>query len=366
MSEPKKKDQETLAQALKRIEKAFGLGTIMHGKSIVSNVSAISTHIPSLDLAIGINGLPKGRIIEMFGVESCGKTTLALSIAAAFQKQGATVAFIDAEHAMDPVWAARLGVDMPKLLFSQPDSGDQAMEVIHSLVCTGEVQLIIVDSVAGLVPQKELDGELTDTVIGAQAQLMSKSLRKLKNPVNTSGCILLFINQLREKIGVTLGSNETTPGGRALKFYASIRLDIRKNEPLTKSNKKIGHKVRIRVVKNKVARPFQEVKIDLYYGDPIYGIDKIESLTSAAIDLKVLERRGSNYYYDSKKIGVGADDARNTLIKDAELQEKIRKSVGDAIKERATSLVNRTDEELSETDEDTDGFDQEEAEPEGE
>lgn len=322
-SEEKKK---ALATALAQIEKDFGKGTIMKlGENSHMNVEAIPTGSLTLDLALGIGGVPRGRIIEIFGPESSGKTTVALHIAAEVQKMGGEAAFIDAEHALDPVYAKVLGVNIDSLLVSQPDSGEQALEITEALVRSGAVDVVVVDSVAALVPQQEIDGVMGSSHVGLQARLMSQALRKLSGSIAKTNCVVIFINQLREKVGVMYGNPETTPGGRALKFYASVRIDVRKSETLKQGSETYGNKVKCKVVKNKVAPPFKVAEFDIIYGK---GISKVGEVLDIGTDVGVIQKSGSFFSYNGEKLGQGKEKAKAALEADpkllAEIEAKIK------------------------------------------
>ncbi len=321
--EEKKKALET---AIKQIEKDYGKGAIMKmGENTQMTVQAVSTGSVALDMALGVGGLPKGRIIEIFGPESSGKTTLALHAIAEVQKLDGEAAFIDAEHALDPVYAKALGVDIENLLVSQPDSGEQALEICDALVRSGAIDIVVIDSVAALVPQQEIDGDMGASHVGLQARLMSQALRKLSGTISKTNCIVIFINQLREKVGVMYGNPEVTTGGRALKFYASVRIDIRKTEALKKGTEVYGNRVKCKVVKNKVAPPFTVAEFDIVYGT---GISKSGEVLDMATELGILEKSGAWFYYDGNRIGQGKENARQFLESDpamiAEIEEKIK------------------------------------------
>ena len=328
-----KKDQ-LLADALKAIEKEYGKGSIMRlGDRADVSIDAIPSGSLALDQALGIGGYPKGRIIEIFGPESSGKTTLALHAIAECQKQGGRCAFIDAENAIDPVYAKHLGVNIDELILSQPDSGEQALDITEVLVKSGAIDLVVVDSVAALVPQAELDGEMGDTSVGLQARLMSKAMRKLAGVMNHSSTTAIFINQLREKVGIMFGNPETTPGGRALKFYASVRLDVRKGETLKNGGEAYGNVVKIKVVKNKVAPPFKSCVIDMIYGE---GISKTAEILDVGEQLGIFEKSGSWYILNGNKIGNGRDACKQYLLdhpeEAAQLEAKIRAGInGEAL-----------------------------------
>ena len=318
----KKKALET---ALAQIEKNYGKGAIMRlGDDIAVNVEAIPTGSLSLDLALGIGGVPKGRIIEIYGPESSGKTTLALHILAEAQKRGGEVAFVDAEHALDPVYAAALGVDIDNLLVSQPDTGEQALEITDALVRSGAIDAVVVDSVAALVPKQEIEGEMGDTFVGLQARLMSQALRKLAGTINKTNCVVIFINQLRMKIGVMYGNPETTTGGNALKFYASVRLDVRRIEQIKEGGNVIGNKTRVKVVKNKVAPPFKEAIFDIMYGQ---GISKWSELIDLAVQMDIIQKSGSWFSMGDERIGQGKDSVKAYLQERPELAEQVEAEV---------------------------------------
>ena len=317
--------KEALSTALAQIEKQFGKGAIMKlGDNAALQVEAISTGSLGLDLALGVGGVPRGRIIEIYGPESSGKTTLALHILAEAQKKGGEVAFIDVEHALDPNYAAALGVDINSLLVSQPDTGEQAMEICEALVRSGAIDAIVIDSVAAMVPRAEIEGEMGDSHVGVQARLMSQGLRKLTGAIGKSNCVAIFINQLREKIGVMYGNPETTPGGRALKFYSSVRLDVRRIEQLKSGGEVVGNRTRVKVVKNKVAPPFREAEFDIMYGQ---GISREGEILDAAVKLDIIEKSGSWFSYNGSKIGQGRDNAKEFLRQNPELAEEIAAQV---------------------------------------
>ena len=318
----KKKALET---AISQIEKNFGKGTVMRlGDRPEMNVEAIPTGSLALDAALGIGGVPKGRIIEIYGPESSGKTTLALHILAEAQKRGGEVAFVDAEHALDPVYAAALGVDTDNLLVSQPDTGEQALEITDALVRSGAVDAVVVDSVAALVPKQEIEGEMGDTFVGLQARLMSQALRKLAGTIAKTNCVVIFINQLRMKIGVMYGNPETTTGGNALKFYSSVRLDVRRIESIKEGNNVIGNKTRVKVVKNKVAPPFREAVFEILYGK---GISKWGELVDLAVQLDIIQKSGSWFSMGDERIGQGANSVKDYLIANPDIAEKVEAEV---------------------------------------
>ena len=319
--------KKALDVALGQIEKQFGKGSIMRlGEYKAMEIDAIPTGALSLDMALGIGGLPRGRIIEIYGPESSGKTTLALHVIAEAQKAGGEAAFIDAEHALDPVHAKKLGVDIDNLIVSQPDTGEQALEITESLVRSGALDVIVVDSVAALVPKAEIDGDMGDSHMGLQARLMSQALRKLAGAINKSKTVIIFINQLREKIGVLFGSPETTTGGRALKFYASVRLDIRKVETIKQDGVATGHRVKVKVVKNKVAPPFREAEFDLVYGE---GISKVGNIFDMAVNLDIIEKSGSWFSYNGERIGQGRENIKKYLKENPEVLAEVEKKVRD-------------------------------------
>lgn len=309
--------KKALDTAIAHITKAYGAGTIMKlGENAKMQVSAVSTGSIMLDTALGIGGLPRGRIIEIYGPESSGKTTVALHAVAEVQKTGGTAAFIDAEHALDPVYAKALGVDIDELLISQPDSGEQALEITEALVRSGAIDAIVVDSVAALVPQQEIDGDMGSSHVGAQARLMSQAMRKLSGAISKSNCVCIFINQLREKVGIAYGNPEVTPGGRALKFYASVRIEVRKGEALKNGAETYGNRVKCKVVKNKVAPPFKTAEFDIMYGK---GISKAGELLDLAVELEIVEKSGAFYKYNGMRLGQGKDNVRALLESDKEL-----------------------------------------------
>ena len=317
--------KKALATAISQIEKNFGKGTVMRlGDRPEMNVEAIPTGSLALDAALGIGGVPKGRIIEIYGPESSGKTTLALHILAQAQKQGGEVAFVDAEHALDPDYAAALGVDTDNMLVSQPDTGEQALEITDALVRSGAVDAIVVDSVAALVPKQEIEGEMGDTFVGLQARLMSQALRKLAGTISKTNCVVIFINQLRMKIGVMYGNPETTTGGNALKFYSSVRLDVRKVEAIKEGGNVIGSKTRVKVVKNKVAPPFREAYFDIMYGE---GISKWGELVDLAVQMDIVQKSGSWFSMGDERIGQGKDSVKNFLMNNPDIAEDVEAKV---------------------------------------
>ena len=322
---PASDKKKALQTALAQIDKNFGKGTVMRlGDRPEMNVEAIPTGSLALDAALGIGGVPKGRIIEIYGPESSGKTTLALHILAEAQKRGGEVAFVDAEHALDPVYAAALGVDTDNLLVSQPDTGEQALEITDALVRSGAVDAVVVDSVAALVPKQEIEGEMGDTFVGLQARLMSQALRKLAGTIAKTNCVVIFINQLRMKIGVMYGNPETTTGGNALKFYSSVRLDVRRIESIKEGNNVIGNKTRVKVVKNKVAPPFREAVFEILYGK---GISKWGELVDLAVQLDIIQKSGSWFSMGDERIGQGANSVKDYLIANPDIAEKVEAEV---------------------------------------
>ena len=322
---PASDKKKALATALSQLDKTFGKGTVMRlGDRPEMNVEAIPTGSLALDAALGIGGVPKGRIIEIYGPESSGKTTLALHILAEALKRGGEVAFVDAEHALDPVYASALGVDIDNLLVSQPDTGEQALEITDALVRSGAVDAVVVDSVAALVPKQEIEGEMGDTFVGLQARLMSQALRKLAGTINKTNCVVIFINQLRMKIGVMYGNPETTTGGNALKFYASVRLDVRRIEAIKEGGNVIGNKTRVKVVKNKVAPPFKEAVFDIMYGQ---GISKWSELIDLAVQMDIIQKSGSWFSMGDDRIGQGKDSVKAYLQERPELAEQVEAQV---------------------------------------
>ena len=347
--------KKALEMAMSQIEKQFGKGSVMKlGEYKAMEVEAIPTGALSLDIALGIGGVPRGRIIEVFGPESSGKTTLALHIIAEAQKMGGEAAFIDAEHALDPVYARKLGVDIDNLIVSQPDTGEQALEITEALVRSGALDVVVVDSVAALVPKAEIDGEMGDSHMGLQARLMSQALRKLAGAINKSKTVLIFINQLREKIGVMFGNPETTTGGRALKFYASVRMDIRKTEMMKQDGQVIGNRVRVKVIKNKVAPPFREAEFDVLYGK---GISKVGNILDMAVNLDIVEKSGAWFSYNGQRISQGRENAKRYLEEHPDIMDEIEKKVRDNF---AKAFEQSLGEELpSDDEEDTEPIDEE-------
>lgn len=319
--------KKALQTAISQIEKQFGDGTIMFmGDNRSMDVEHTSTGSLMLDLALGIGGLPKGRIIEIYGAESSGKTTLSLHSVAEVQKKGGTAAFIDVEHALDPVYAKKIGVDIDNLLVSQPDTGEQALEIIETLVRSGAVDIVVLDSVAAMATKAEIDGEMGDAHVGVQARLMSQAMRKLTAAISKTNCVCIFINQIREKIGVLYGNPETTPGGRALKFYASVRIDVRKGEPIKDGSDIIGNRIKCKVVKNKVAPPFKTAEFDMLFGE---GISKLGEIIDCAVDFDIIKKSGSWFSYDDIKIGQGRDKVKDYLKENKEICEEIENKVRD-------------------------------------
>ena len=317
--------EKALATAIEQIERQYGKGSVMRlGENAAMNVDCIRTGSLALDMALGIGGIPKGRIVEIYGPESSGKTTIALHCVAEAQKNGGTAAFIDVEHALDPVYAANLGVDIDSLLVSQPDSGEQALEIAEALVRSGAIDIIIIDSVAALVTKAEIEGEMGDSHVGQLARLMSQAMRKLTGALSKSNCCAIFINQLREKIGVLYGNPETTTGGNALKFYASVRLDVRRVESLKEGGNVVGNKTRVKVVKNKVAPPFREAHFDIMYGQ---GISKWGELVDLAVQMDVVQKSGSWFSMGDERIGQGANSVKEYLMNNPEIAEKVEAQV---------------------------------------
>lgn len=332
------KKQKALETALSQIEKQYGKGAIMRlGQSSALNVEHISTGSLTLDIALGIGGLPRGRIVEIYGPESSGKTTLSLHCIAEGQKNGGNVAFIDVEHALDPVYAKALGVDIDNLLVSQPDTGEQALEITEALIRSGAIDVIVLDSVAALVTKQEIEGDMGDSHVGVQARLMSQAMRKLAGAISKSNCVAIFINQLREKVGVVYGNPEVTPGGRALKFYSSVRLEVKKGEALKTSKSggdRIGSRTKVKVVKNKVAPPFKEAEFDIVFGQ---GISRVGELLDLAVDADIVNKSGAWFSYEGTRLGQGRDNVKQIFLDNPELAKKIE----DKVMENISSLNNR-------------------------
>ena len=316
---------KALEAALTQIDRQFGKGSVMKlGSRPNQNIEAISTGSLGLDIALGVGGLPKGRVVEIYGPESSGKTTLALHCIAEAQKRGGVCAFVDAEHALDPIYARKLGVDVSELLISQPDTGEQSLEITDTLVRSGAIDVLVIDSVAALTPRAELEGDMGDSLPGLQARLMSQALRKLTGSISKSNCLVIFINQIRMKIGVMFGNPETTTGGNALKFYASVRLDIRRIGAIKDRDEVIGNQTRVKVVKNKVAPPFREVEFDILYGE---GISRMGEVIDLGVKAGIIEKSGSWYSHDSERIGQGRENARKFLLDHPEMAEKIENQI---------------------------------------
>lgn len=339
VSEEKKK---ALDAAIAKLEKDFGKGAVMKlgDSSAHVNVETVPTGCLSLDLALGLGGVPKGRVVEVYGPESSGKTTVALHMIAEVQKRGGIAGFVDAEHALDPVYAKNIGVDIDELYISQPDSGDQALEIAETMVRSGAIDIIVIDSVAALVPRQEIEGDMGDSHVGLQARLMSQALRKLTPVISKSNCVVIFINQLREKVGVMFGNPETTTGGRALKFYASVRMDVRRIETLKQSGEMVGNRTRIKIVKNKIAPPFKEAEFDIMFGK---GISRSGDILDLAAGIDVIKKSGAWYAYEGEKIGQGRENAKAYLEANPEIMEQVEEKVrahyhlGEAAEEENTS-----------------------------
>ena len=338
--------QKALDAALKMIEKTYGAGAVMRlGQQQKIDVEVIPTGSLQLDLALGVGGVPRGRIIELYGPESSGKTTVALHIVAEAQKRGGNAAFIDVEHALDPKYAKQLGVDIDNLLVSQPDSGEQALEIAEQLVRSGAIDVLVVDSVAAMTTKAEIEGEMGDNHVGQLARLMSQALRKLTSVVSKTGCVAIFINQIREKIGVLYGNPETTPGGRALKFYATVRMDVRKGEVLKDGGVPYGNKMKVKIVKNKVAPPFRECEFENIYGQ---GINRDGEIIDLAVDLDIVKKSGSWFSYNGEKLGQGRDAVRNRMYADPEFKAEIEKKIMESIDKIDFSPVPDEDDEAAE------------------
>ena len=330
--------KRALDAALSQIDRAFGKGSVMKlgSRDLGLATDAVSTGSLGLDIALGIGGLPRGRVIEIYGPESSGKTTLALHVVAEIQKKGGIAAYVDAEHALDPVYASKLGVDINEMLISQPDTGEQALEITDTLVRSGGVDIVVIDSVAALTPKAELEGEMGDSLPGLQARLMSQALRKLTGSISKSNTIVIFINQIRMKIGVMFGNPETTTGGNALKFYASVRLDIRRIGAIKDRDEVVGNQTRVKVVKNKVAPPFKQVEFDIMYGQ---GISKVGELVDLGVKANIVEKSGSWYSYDGSRIGQGREAAKNFLTANKDVADKIEKAIRAASGQIGQNLV---------------------------
>ena len=341
----KEEKQKALEAALSQIERQFGKGAVMKLGDPASqmNIEVIPTGSLSLDIALGLGGIPKGRIIEIYGPESSGKTTVTLHMISEVQKRGGIAGFIDAEHALDPVYAKNIGVDIDNLYISQPDNGEQALEIAETMVRSGAMDIVVVDSVAALVPKAEIDGDMGDSHVGLQARLMSQALRKLTGIVSKSGTVCIFINQLREKVGVMFGNPETTTGGRALKFYSSVRLDVRKTETLRDGTEVIGSHTRVKVVKNKVAPPFKEAEFDILYG---HGISKEGCIIDLAVENNIIEKSGSWFAYKGSKIGQGKDNARQYLLDNPEVRDEIEQLIRDSYEPADEVISDVIDEEF--------------------
>ncbi len=334
--------KKALKTAMAQIEKQYGAGAIMFmGENRHLDIECISTGSLMLDLALGIGGLPKGRIIEIYGTESSGKTTISLQAVAEAQKAGGTAAFIDVEHALDPVYAKKLGVHIGNMLVSQPDTGEQALEIIETLVRSGAIDIIVLDSVAAMTTRAEIDGDMGDAHVGVQARLMSQALRKLTSVIGKSNCVAIFINQIREKIGVLYGNPETTPGGRALKFYSSVRIEVRRGEPIKEGGEQIGNRTKCKVVKNKVAPPFKTAEFDMLYGE---GVSKMGEIVDTAVEFDVIKKSGSWFSYDDMKIGQGRDKVKQYLIDNPTICDEVEKKIRE-IFAKNTSLLNSDDDE---------------------
>lgn len=344
--------KKALEMALGQIEKQFGKGAVMKlGENTHLNVEVIPTGALGLDIALGVGGVPRGRIVEVYGPESSGKTTVALHIIAEAQKAGGEAAFIDAEHALDPVYAKKLGVDIDNLIVSQPDTGEQALEIAEALVRSGAIDVIVIDSVAALVPKAEIDGEMGDSHVGLQARLMSQALRKLAGVISKSKTTAIFINQLREKVGIMFGNPETTPGGRALKFYASVRLDVRKVETIKQGSDMVGNRTRVKVVKNKVAPPFKEAEFDIVYGE---GISKEGNILDVGVNLDIINKSGAWFSYNGQRIGQGRENAKQFLKENVELlneiEAKIRENLSITVSKNMDNFTETDEEEMFEDD----------------
>jgi len=338
--------QKALDEALRKIEKQFGKGSVMKlGEEAERKIDTIPSGSLALDVALGIGGYPKGRVIEIYGPESSGKTTVALHAIAEAQKQGGQAAFIDAEHALDPNYARALGVNIDELLLSQPDTGEQALEIAEALVRSGAIDIVVVDSVAALVPSAEIEGEMGDSHVGLQARLMSQALRKLSGAINKSKTIAIFINQIREKVGVMFGNPETTPGGRALKFYSSVRLEVRRAETLKQGTDMIGNRTRIKIVKNKVAPPFKQAMVDIMYGE---GISKQGEIIDIGSELEIVEKSGAWYSYNGERLGQGRENAKQFLLENEAMAEEIHAAIRTHYQLDEKESVDETEQEEAE------------------
>ncbi len=335
--------KKALKTAMAQIEKTYGAGAIMFmGENRHMDIECISTGSLMLDLALGIGGLPRGRIIEIYGTESSGKTTISLQAVAEAQKLGGTAAFIDVEHALDPIYARKLGVDIDNLLVSQPDTGEQALEIIETLVRSGAIDIIVLDSVAAMTTRAEIDGDMGDAHVGVQARLMSQALRKLTSVISKSNCVAIFINQIREKIGVMYGNPETTPGGRALKFYSSVRIEVRRGEPIKDGGEIIGNRTKCKVVKNKVAPPFKVAEFDMLYGE---GVSKMGEIIDTAVEFDIIKKSGSWFSYDDMKIGQGRDKVKQYLLDNPTICEEVEKKVRERFANDSSALLSTEDDE---------------------
>lgn len=344
--------KEALAAAMKQIEKDFGKGSIMRlgDDTGRKDVKAVSTGILPLDVALGIGGLPRGRITEIYGPESGGKTTVALHMIASVQSQGGTAAFIDAEHALDPVYAKRLGVDTDNLLLAQPDTGEQGLDIAETLIRSAALDIVVIDSVAALVPKSEIDGEMGDASVGLHARMMSKAMRKLAGVISKTDTIAVFINQIREKVGIMFGNPETTTGGRALKFYSSVRLEVRKGEPIKQGTEVVGNRVKIKVAKNKVAPPFRTAEFDLIYGE---GYSQVGSILDMGVTFEIINKAGAFFSYNGERIGQGKENAKNFLREHTEIAAEIETKIREAVMKSIKPIETAEDEEPEEfTDED--------------
>ena len=353
VAEESSEKKRALEMALAGIEKQFGKGSIIRmGERPVQNIEVIPTGCLDLDMALGVGGLPRGRVVEIYGPESSGKTTVALHVVAEAQKAGGVAAFIDAEHALDPIYAKKLGVDIDQLYVSQPDTGEQALEICEALVRSGAIDVVVIDSVAALVPKAEIDGEMGDSFVGLQARLMSQALRKLTGIVNKTNCVCIFINQLREKVGVMYGNPETTPGGRALKFYSSVRIDIRRGEQLKDGSTVVGNRTKAKIVKNKVAPPFRVAEFDILYGE---GISKEGNLLDSAVQLDIIHKSGAWFSYGDQRIGQGRENTRKYLKENPAIAAEIEALVRAELLGKNEPIT--TVSEMEETDETQDEFD---------